>query len=462
MNFILSLIKNLRKYLISVKFATIVLSFLLFYTLATALFPQNEINISKNVFPFDFINYKIVNSINFQNNFRTIIFTSLIVLVTISLLFSLYYRTKSEIKKIKNIFSSKYHNFDPEFILSAFQLIRKLRYHVSILRDGTVYRILAVKGIYGVLGSIIFHASLILILFGIFISTYSFFDGTFALVEGQKFNSIKSKYLNLDKGKILSCNQTEIEFRLQKVYPDYEINKAKTDLSEIELPDGTLKKIFVNNSYYVAGYRIHQGSKNGYAPYIMIKNEDNQFLYEAFTRLAVSKSSNGYSHYDFLELENGIVRIEFRFLPAAKMINGKYISISNEPVKPLIHVIVYNGGLKDETYIPIGQIADVGKYKIGFLDLRRWSEFTISKDNGFPIILFGAFFSIIGIVVRFLNVKKEIIINIYQTDWRYTYDIYGKTEKFVSNFDQKLNELRMEFDKLIRKFSSGEKMRISI
>lgn len=134
---------------------------------------------------------------------------------------------------------------------------------------------------------------------------------------------------------------------------------------------------------------------------------------------------------------------------------GEYQSIRQNryPKSPILRVVVLqNKNVLADTYVPAGGIVKAGNYEIAFGDLRRWSEFTLSDDQGLGVILFGVAIGFIGLVLRLLSVKKEIILNLYSINENITFDITGTTEKFHASFENELSVMRNDLESVLEKF----------
>lgn len=438
------------------QFATILMIHLVGFSLFAALNPSIDIsNFSKNINQLLALdNFSPVKSIGFQNHFESFAVVFTLISLGISLLISIYYRTKTEIKKSHNNSLQKNESSITNLHQTFSKKLEENGYSVSASNSGVVTTIRGLKGKYGNIGSILFHSSLVIILLGIAVSKYASFDGTFALTEGQTFNPSKDRFLSVQSGKYYQHPKEDITFKLLKVEPSYKVNGAATLASIIENVDekNTSIPVYINNGYTVEGRTLHQGDRTGYSPFIHISNEDGKIITEGFTRLATSSRNGQRIHSDLLEFENGKLRFEIELLPDASFRNGKYVSRTNEPNSPILRVVVLkNKNVLADTYVPAGGIVKAGKYEIAFGDIRRWSEFTLSSDPGLNVILFGVAFALIGLVLRLISVKKEIIINLYSINESITFDITGTTEKFHASFENELSVLRTDLENVFKK-----------
>ncbi|MDP2209547.1 MAG: cytochrome c biogenesis protein ResB [Bacteroidota bacterium] len=454
-------IKNISKKLIhkmaTPQLATILMIHLVGFSLFAALNPSIEIsNFSKNLNQLLALdNFSQIKTIGFQNHFESFAVVFTLISLGISLLISIFYRSKTEIKRNKKSNPQENDSAISNLHQTFSKKLEENGYSVSANNSGIVTTIRGLKGKYGNIGSILFHSSLVIILLGIAVSKYASFDGVLALTEGQTFNPSNDRFLKVQSGKYYQHPEEDFTFKLLKVEPSYKVNGATTLASIIEnvKEKNTNIPVYINNGYTVEGLTLHQGDKTGFSPFIHISNENGKIITEGYTRLA-SSSRNGQSvHSDYLEFENGSLRFEFELLPDASFRDGKYISRTDEPKSPMLRVVV----LKDknvltDTYVPAGGFVKAGKYEIAFGELRRWSEFTLSDDPGLSVILFGVAFALIGLVLRLISVKKEIIINLYSINESITFDIMGTTEKFHTSFEIELSVMRTDLENVLRKF----------
>ncbi|MDI6804064.1 MAG: cytochrome c biogenesis protein ResB [Bacteroidota bacterium] len=457
MNKIKTILKKIIHKIATPKIATIMMIHLLGFSMFAAFNPTTDIsNFSKNLNQLLALdNFSPIKTISFQNHFESFAVVFTLISLGISLLISIFYRSKTEIKRNKKSNIQKNDSAISNLHQTYAKKLEENGYGVSTNNSGVVTTIRGLKGKYGNIGSILFHSSLVIILLGIVVSKYASFDGTLALTEGQTFNSSKDRFLNVQSGKYYQHPKEDFTFKLLKVEPSYKVNGAAALASIIEnvKKKNTDIPVYINNGYTVEGLTLHQGDKTGYSPFIHISDKNGKIITEGYTRLA-SYSQNGQRiHSDYLEFENGSLRFEFELLPDAAFRDGKYVSRTDELKSPVLRVVV----LKDknvltDTYVPAGGIVNAEKYEIAFGDLRRWSEFTLSNDPGLSVILFGVAFGFIGLVLRLLSVRKEIIINLYSINESITFDIMGTTEKFHASFEDELSVMRTDLENVLKKF----------
>ncbi len=455
MNKIKIIFKKIINKIATPKFATILMIHLLGFSMFAAFNPTTEIsNFSKNLNQLLALeNFSQVKTIGFQHHFESFAVVVTLFFLGVSLLISIFYRSKTEIKRNKKSNILKNESAISILHQTFSTKLEEKGYSISTNHSGVVTTLRGSKGKYGNIGSIIFHFSLVIILLGIAVSKYASFDGTLALTEGQTFDSSTGRYLNVQSGKYYQPPEENFKFKLIKVEPSYKVNGAATIASIVENEKTSNIPLYINNGYSVEGLTLHQGDKTGYSPFIYITSEEGKIITEGYTRLA-SYSRNGKQiHSDYLEFENGSLRFEFELLPDAVFRDGKYKSRTDEPKSPILRVaILENKNIVADTYIPAGRIVKAGKYEIAFGDLRRWSEFTLSSDPGLNVILFGVVFGLIGLVLRLLSVRKEIIINLYSINESITFDIMGTTEKFHASFEDELSALRTDLENVLKKF----------
>lgn len=457
MDKIIRILNIIKGKIVTPKFATILMIHLVGFSVFAALNPSfDDSYYSKNFYQLLALdNISQVKTIGFQHHFESFAVVFTLIFLSVSLLISIFYRSKTEIKRNKKSNILKNAPAITNLNQTFSKKLEENGYSVSANTSGIVTTIRGQKGKYGNIGSILFHSSLVIILLGIAVSKYASFDGIFALTEGQTFNPSKDRFLNAQTGKYYQHPKEDFTFKLLNVEPSYKVNGAATLASIIE--NVKEKKahipVYINNGYTVEGRTLHQGDKTGYSPYIHISNEDEKIISEGYTRFATSSQNGHRMHSDLLEFENGTLRFEFELLPDALFRDGKYVSRSNELNSPILRVVVLkNKNVLADIYVPAGGIVKAAEYEIAFGDIRRWSEFTLSSDPGLSVILFGVAFALIGLVLRLISVKKEIIINLYSINESLTFDIIGTTEKFQVSFENELSVMRTDLENVLKKF----------
>lgn len=400
----------------------------------------------------------------FQKHFESPVVWSLVVCLGIGIAISIYSRTKAMLKlRSKNraahaaagqssasyLFS--YQSVDT--LTAVSQILNQSGYKTKSKMEWNGLSIHGTKGTPGALGSVLFHASLMLVVVGIVLSRYASFESTFALTEGETFHSTKPNYLSEIAGPYYTSPSDSFSLRSLRVEPKHIVNGAATDASIFEVrSNGRVETtaVFINNGLSVGGRVLHQGPTHGFSPYVAIHREDGSVVFDGFLRLASSGSGAGRVHRDFVEFSSENLRLEFELLPDVAWRDSKWVSISDDAKKPALHLIVLkNKILAGETTTGLGNDANVAGYRLYFGDLRRWSSLAASDDRGLLPLVIAIILGFVGLAIRLLSVRREVAVRLSHSSIDQTYELFGSTEKFRRSFEEELTSLRHQFDTLL-------------
>ncbi len=448
---ILRWLNGLPQMLSSPKLGAILMIHLTAFAVVAAFSPATVINsFTKDIGKLLAIDGQIPTiGISFQERFESLGVVLLLISLTVSLVMSLFFRIRTEFRRNNRQENSIAHIKSMNIPSTEIgQLLQNRGYQISTEENGTSVIFRGTKGKSGILGSLLFHNSILLILGGILVSKYASFQGSVALTEGQEFHAATNRYGIEQRGSYYYGDPSKISLRLLKIESDYSVNGATTVASvvqDLSVSNNAELPIYINNGLILADMTVHQGTEIGFSPFLDIRRADGELIYEGYTRIANLKMDGNEIHRDFFELPEEKLRIELEFLPDAVYRNGAVVNRSTILNNPLLRVILKrNGQQLFDYFLSPGELKSADGFSVGFRDVRRWSQLDISDDPGATLLLLGSLFGVIGLSLRLLCVRREIVVTIGPQNGTMPFRVTGSSEKYPATFKEELVSLHSE------------------
>lgn len=455
------LVQDVARQLASVKLGLLLLIAFFAFTLVAAFFPAQEVvgfvrGLGKVL---GLEELSTVSDVNFRERFESPPFLLLIGVLSLSLCCSLYFRIKSELKRLRAppapvVGSQQRSGLAGAAVSTVEQELRRRGYRTHAACTAGSWKVQASKGGSGVWGSVLFHVSLLLVLAAVVLGTSLSFRASVKLTEGQAFDARVDQYGMLSAGRWHQPAAQPLTFRLVRVEPAYQV-KGESTLASLVEPTlegkstrfSTPEPVYINHGLRHAGVTIHQGMAFGFAPQIMIEDAAGQRLFEGFTRLETMAGPDKVSHMDFVDIgpKDKQLRATFELFPDAAYRDGTYLSKSAAPKNPVLHVVLRERGkIVLDQFIRLTAEASGGGYTVFFGDLRRWSQIDMSDAPGVPVLLAATLLGSLGLALRLLRVRRRILVALprAQQDQTIVFDLSGASEKFQSTFEEELAAIR--------------------
>ena len=454
---ILRWLNGLPQRLASPKIGVILMIHLTAFAVVAAFSPATVINsFTKDIGKFLAIDGQIPTiGISFQERFESLGVVLLLISLTVSLVMSLFFRIRTEFRRNNRQENSIAHIKSMNIPSTEIgQLLQNRGYQISTEENSNSMIFRGTKGKSGILGSLLFHTSILLILGGILVSKYASFQGSVALTEGQEFHAATNRYGIEQRGSYYYGDPSKISLRLLKIESDYSVNGATTVASvvqDLSVSNNAELPIYINNGLILADMTVHQGTEIGFSPLLDIRRADGELIYEGYTRIANLKMDGNEIHRDFLELPEEKLRIELEFFPDAVYRNGAVVNRSTILNNPLLRVILKrNGQQLFDYFLSPGELKSADGFSVGFRDVRRWSQLDISDDPGATLLLLGSLFGVIGLSLRLLYVRREIVVTIGPQNGTMPFRVTGSSEKYPATFKEELASLRSKIEELLK------------
>jgi len=402
--------------------------------------------------------------ISFQERFESPGFVAAVIGLVLGLCLSLYFRVRSELNRSRGQGTrpSPHAGGQDERVVSGFhvdsveQELKRRGYRTAVAHEAGMSKVQGASGRAGVWGSFLFHASILMILAGIALSTLMSFEASVALTEGQSFDERSDRFGVQKAGAWYLPPSTPLVFSLIRVAPDHQVNGATTTASIVQAATdstSTPAPVHINNGLRHAGRTIHQGSQTGYSPHVVVENAAGARLLDGYLRLATVARSENALHQDFVKIPARNLRVEFKFWPDAVSRDGAYRSRSDALINPLLQVQVYqHDKLVFDRFMTPGETATQDGWTARFGDVRRWSQLDVSDDPGPPVLIAGSLLASIGLALRLLCVRRRVLVSLRQVNGAVAFDLHGSTEKFQHAFEEELASLRCAIS---RHFEAG-------
>lgn len=303
-------------------------------------------------------------------------------------------------------------------------------YRVSHTRQEKGFQVEGEKGRCGVLGSLIFHLSFLILLVGAIASTWMRFEGKFILTEGQPFKGHLDEYISVKKA-FLPTKPLNFRLVLQKFKPIYDTPPRY--VSEVLIEDDSGGKTYETVRDFHAlsyrGYTLYQ-KDHGFSPSFVLKDQRGKVIFNSFVAFKSHKEAEEVRYEDYFKIPGTSLEIEGRLYPDMVDNDGQLKTKSILPNNPVIAVKVKESGKEVfKSTIALHRNVQIGEHVFSFDDLRYWSGFRVVKDPGIPIIYLGFITSIFGLLVRILSVHEQIWIVIAGNGGNTSVIIAGSAEK---------------------------------
>ena len=242
----------------------------------------------------------------------------------------------------------------------ATALLRKRRFRVRPDEDGAW--VAAERGYLREAGNLLFHLSVLVVLFGVAASKLLGFEGSVVVVEGNGFSNSLSQYDNFSSGGLFDADSlkpfslTVKNFKVSYIQSGREQGMAhefEAGVSYQQAPgdEPTTAAISVNHPLTVDGTQVYLIS-NGYAPVITVRDGQGQVVYsgptvfwpenqnfQSFGVVKVPDSQDAHGKHLQIGLE-GELYPTYVFSPQSGP-----ISIFPDKRNPVISMLVFTGDL---------------------------------------------------------------------------------------------------------------------
>src|SRR6202171_3465711 len=258
--------------------------------------------------------------------------------------------------------------------------------------------------------SIVFPASFFVLLVGVIYGKAAGFVGNAAVVEGDSFVEARANYDNLSEGKLAS-DHAGFQVKVDRFSATYWPTGAPKDFtSQVRIYDGgrlvDTKSIQVNHYVEYRGVKIYQAGY-GWAPTLRIEAPDGRVLEDGATIFVGDP-----------QFANGVIKVPSAgppseqlgataiFMPDPQIADQTIAPGTPQLRNPILLVRLYRGDLhlnqpqnvfalatsnmdlRWACAVRVGErVVTPGGSRLSFTGLKRYTDLTINKDPGIPIVL---------------------------------------------------------------------------
>lgn len=312
--------------------------------------------------------------------------------------------------------------------------------------------IFAEKNRIGVLGTTLFHVSILFLMLAVVYGSTGRMEGDMRLIEGQTLSEDHGNYMFINEGPFFYENHQKFDIALEKFYADYtdETGTPHGPTGKLAIiEDGKQMKtdiVYSNHQMSYEGYTF-LGNVYGLAPLLILRNPDGSVYSGSYITATDQDESKRYvSYFDLgnTGLEAGLM--VYMTAPLTSQITES--EVSQEPILFLKifekGTEIYNGTMHLNDTV---QIADK---TLGFYDVKYWSNFYVVKDDSVPLILLGFGLMTLSLFGSFFIVPKRIWVEFVDNEKNGISEIHigGKSDKFRSlyedDFSGIINDIKNE------------------
>jgi cytochrome c biogenesis protein len=266
------------------------------------------------------------------------------------------------------------------------------------------------RGLFAEVASIIFHGSFFILLVGVLFGKAAGFLGNVAIVEGDSFTEARANYDNLSEG-ILATQHADFQVKVDKFSASYWPSGAPRDFtSRVRIYDGgrliESKSIQVNHYVDYRGVKIYQAGF-GWAPTLKIETPDGRVVEDSPTIFVGDP-----------QFANGVIKAPSAgpgdqqlgataiFMPDPQIADQSISPGTPQLRNPLLLVRLFRGDLHLDRpqnvfaldtsnmdlrwrgALRVGEsVVTPDGYRLTFIGLKQYTDLTLNKDPGIPIVL---------------------------------------------------------------------------
>jgi cytochrome c biogenesis protein len=285
------------------------------------------------------------------------------------------------------------------------------------------------RGLWAEIASIIFHGSFFILLVGVIFGKAAGFLGNVAVVEGDSFTEARANYDNLSEGR-LATQHANFQVKVDSFSATYWPSGAPKDFtSRVRIYDGghlvEAKSIQVNHYVDYRGVKIYQAGF-GWAPTLRIETPDGRVVEDSPTIfLGDPQFANGVIKAPSAGPGDQQLGATAIFMPDPQIQDQSIAPGTPQLRNPILLVRLFRGDLHVDRpqnvftldtsnmdlrwrgALRVGEsVVTPDGYRLSFTGLKRYTDLTINKDPGIPIVL-AAF--VIGLCALLVSLYLPLI-----------------------------------------------------
>jgi cytochrome c biogenesis protein len=259
---------------------------------------------------------------------------------------------------------------------------------------------------WGVWGSFVLHAGLLIIILG---SLYAFaFQkwGFVQLIEGDTFSGIGADFISQSRGVLAGPFEPGFQLHLKKFSHDYwDTGELKELRSDVVISEGTTERHLpvVKGGPVAAGHvKIYQSGYFGYTVKLSLMEEEKEAVPSYFSLDMAERGKPLIGRTDF---PTTAYICDFSLRPDPKG-NSLY------PRDPLLQVRFFKDDREiHSAVLALGEETIVEGRRFRFVEIRNWSGFFLTENRLLPLVYVGFFLSMAGVFVVYLLAPQAISLS---------------------------------------------------
>jgi cytochrome c biogenesis protein len=399
----------------------------------------------------------IYEKIGFTNLFSSFIFLSIAFLLFINTAFCTLNMLAGAFRKLGNYPQFENNQYIKRLENNSVLKTEKEQVHIiseinSVLKERG-YKIsqqqnciFAQKNRLGILGTPLFHVSILIIILAVVYGTTSRMEGDMRLIEGQTLSEVHANYMFINEGPFFNEGHKGFNITLQNFYANFndETNTPRGASGTLSIEkDGLIEKTDVVYSNHLMDYEGYTflGNVYGMAPLLILRDQDGTVFSGSYITATDQDESGRYVAYFNIGdtgLEGGLM-----VYMTTNLTSGK-ITESDAVQEPILFLKVFDKG--SEIYngtMKLNDTVQINDKNLGFYDIKYWSNFYIVKDRSTIFVYSGIVLIIFSLAISFFLVPKKIWIEVVQSEKDNKSEIYigGRADKFRSLYQDEIGDI---------------------
>jgi len=338
---------------------------------------------------------------------------------------------------------------------AVFRRVKKLlrRWRFQEERGDGCILFTAQRGEVGFWGSIIFHFSFLVIIFGGMVSLLTHFQAEILLGVGQRVSLGDKDFCRIYKTPRIFRNFPNINISLEDFKAVYEDDRYPVDFSgDLVIENGSgmkRERIRVNNPVRYGGFQFTM-ERYGFSPHLIVMDGMGKVLLDAFIHLVVMTPEMR----DSFSIPATPYRVTAQFFPDFSLARGKedgrprIVNKSIVPNNPAFHFMIeQEGKVVGHMWVPLGGQGRFREFTINFNDLSYWSLLGVTRNYGNPILVLGFLLCILGLSLRFIFYNRKIRGRIWVGQNASLIEMRGTCQYFPALFEQGMKRFVHKLEK---------------
>ncbi|MHB9094822.1 MAG: cytochrome c biogenesis protein ResB [Eubacteriales bacterium] len=390
------------------------------------------------------LQYKMATLLTAPELSKTWFFVCLAAALFVATFSCVAYRVASRKKRnivqplpVRYDFSVVVETGDSDRLLDVLNGLRQIKnWHKEVNRNPAGFLFMARQKDWKFEGSVIFHASLLLVIIGGFITSLYGFNAGIVVTEGQSIPLLKENLVKVSRlpgGFVLpefqvALNQIRPLINRKGEFVQYEAGVKIVTRQGAE----EWQQVKINQPARYKGYQVSLESY-GPAPWLQIINkETGGVIYDSFFNLRATPEG-----HDSIYMPNSNEHIMFRYFPDFYQDGRKIGTRSMIPKNPVFWV--YTGNLKE--LLRVGEGVSLGKWLVKYNEFRQWAYFRVNRDPGEIWVYTGCVMAIFGLLLRFFRDERKIFMVVVREENGFIIRLKGTARYFPVMFEAWLEAL---------------------